>query len=69
MTSGTGLSDTEQAGMASVASEPIPGIFRGIDLTPQSDSLYDLDSSIPDVIGLCAGLAESNLFVYGTLSG
>ena len=40
--------------MASATEEPIPGIFRGFDLTPQSDSLYDLDTGIPDVIGLCA---------------
>ena len=30
------------------------GIFRGFDLTLQSESLYDLDSEIADVIGLHA---------------
>ena len=34
--------DTGQAGVASAAEEPIPGIFRGFDLTLESDSLYDL---------------------------
>ena len=54
MPSGTGLPDTEQAGVASVTEEPIPGIFRGFDLTLQLASLYDLDSGIPDVTGLRA---------------
>ena len=52
MPSGTGSPDMEQPGVASAAEEPIPGIFRGFDQTLQSDSLYDLDSGIPDVIGL-----------------
>ena len=43
-----------EPGVASVTEEPIPGIFRGFYLTLQSDSLYDLDTGIPDVIGLRA---------------
>ena len=54
MPSGTGLPDTEQAGVNSAARDPLPGIFKGFDLTLQSDRLYDLDSGIPDVIGLRA---------------
>ena len=54
MPSGTGLPDTVQAGVASASEEPIPDIFRGFDLTLQSDSLYDLDTGIPDGIGLHA---------------
>ena len=42
MSSGTGLPDTEQAGVDSVAEDYLPGIFRGFDLTLQSDRLYDL---------------------------
>ena len=38
--------------MDSVARDPLPSIIRGLDLTLQSDRLYDLDSGIPDVIGL-----------------
>ena len=33
---------------------PLPGTFRGFDLNLQSDRLYNLDSAIPDVIGLRA---------------
>ena len=51
MPSGKGLSNTEQAGVDSAAEDPLPGIFRGFELTLQSDRLYDLDSAIPDVIG------------------
>ena len=54
MPSGTGLPDMMQAGVASASEEPIPGMLRGFDLTLQSDSLYDLDTGIPDVIGLSA---------------
>ena len=54
MLSRTGLPDTEWAGVDSAAEDPLPGIFRGFDLTLQSDRLYDLDSGIPDVIGLRA---------------
>ena len=54
MPSGTGLPDTKQAGVNSAARDPLPRIFRGFDLTMQSDRLYDLDSGIPDVIGLRA---------------
>ena len=52
MSSGTGSPTTEWAGRTPAVLEPVPGIFRGFDLTLQSDSLYDLDSEIPDVIGL-----------------
>ena len=52
MPSGTGLPDTEQTDADAAAGNPTPGLFRGFDLTLQSDRLYDLDSSIPDVIGL-----------------
>ena len=48
------LFDTEQAEVDSTAVDPLPGTFRGFDLTLQSDRLYDLDSAIPDVIGLRA---------------
>ena len=54
MPSGTGLPDTEQAGVDSAAGDPLPGMFSRFDLTLQSDRLYDLDSGIPDVIGLRA---------------
>ena len=52
MPSGTGLPAVEQAGVASATGNPLPGTFRGFDLDLQSDRLYDLDSDIPDVIGL-----------------
>ena len=54
MSSGMGSPTTEWAVRTPVVLEPIPGIFRGFDLTLQSDSLYDLDSEIADVIGLRA---------------
>ena len=54
MPSGTGLPDAEQAGVNSAAGNPLPGTFRGFELNLQSDRLYDLDSAIPDVIGLHA---------------
>ena len=54
MSSGTGSPTTERAGRTAAVLEPIPGIFRGFDLTLQSYSLYDLNSEIPDVIGLRA---------------
>ena len=44
----------DQAEAASAAKNPLPGTFRGLDLNLQSDRLYDLDSAIPDVIGLHA---------------
>ena len=50
ISSGTGSPTTERAGRTPAVLEPIPGIFRGFDLTLQSDSLYDLNSEIPDVI-------------------
>ena len=52
MPSGTDLPDTEHAEVDSAAEDPLPGIFRGFELTLQSDRLYDLDSAIPDVIGI-----------------
>ena len=54
MPSGTDLPAVDQAGAASAAGNPLPGTFRGFDLNLQSDRLYDLDSAIPDVIGLRA---------------
>ena len=55
MPSGTGLPDAVQAGVdSSAAEDPLPGVFRGFELNPQSGRLYDLDSAIPDVIGLRA---------------
>ena len=54
MQSGTSLLDTEQARVDSAAEDPLPDIFRGFELTLQSDRLYYLDSAIPDVIGLRA---------------
>ena len=54
MSSGTGSPTTERAVRTPAVLEPIPGIFRGFDLTLQSDSHYDLDSEIADVIGLRA---------------
>ena len=44
----------DQAEAASAARNPLPGTFRGFDLNLQSDRRYDLDSAIPDVIGLRA---------------
>ena len=54
MQSGTGLPVVDQAEAASAARNPLPGTFRGFELDLQSDRLYDLDSTIPDVIGLQA---------------
>ena len=54
ISSGRGSPTTERAGRTPVVLEPIPGIFRGFDLTLQSDSLYDLNSEIQDVIGVRA---------------
>ena len=54
MPSGTDLPAVDQAGVASAAGNPLPGTVRGFDLDLQSDSLFDLDSAIPDVIDLCA---------------
>ena len=54
MPSGTGLPAVEQAGLTSVAGNPLPGTFRGFELNLQSDRLHDLDNDIPNVIGLCA---------------
>ena len=53
MPSGMGLPAVEQAGVTSAAGNPLPGTFREFELNLQSDRLYDLDSDIPDVIGLC----------------
>ena len=52
MSSGTGSPTTERAIRTPAVLEPLPGIFRGFDLTLQSDCLYDLDKDIADVIGL-----------------
>ena len=54
MQSGTDLPVVAQAGAASAAGNPLPGTFLGFDLNLLSDRLYDLDSAIPDVIGLWA---------------
>ena len=54
MLSGTNLPVMDQAEAASAARSPLPGTFRGFGLNLQSDRLYDLDSAIPDVIGLRA---------------
>ena len=54
MSSGMDLPVVDQAGAASAATNPLPGMFRGFNLDLRSDRLYDLDSAIPDVIGLRA---------------
>ena len=56
MQPGTDLPVVAQAGAASVAANPLqtPGAFLGFDLNLLSDRLYDMDSVIPDVIGLRA---------------
>ena len=54
MQSGTALPVVDQDGMASAAGNPVPGTFLGFYLNLLSDRLYDLDSAIPDVIGLRA---------------
>ena len=54
MQSGMDLPVVAQAGAASAAGKPLPGTFLGFDLKLRSDRLYDLDSAIPDVIGLRA---------------
>ena len=54
MQSGTALPVMDQAGAVSAAGNPLPGTFLGSDLNLLSDRLYDLDSAIPDVIGLRA---------------
>ena len=51
---GRALPVVDQAGAASAAGNPLPGTFLGSDLNLLSDRLYDLDSAIPDVIGLRA---------------
>ena len=48
MQSGTALPVVDESG------NPLPGTFLGSDLNLLSDRLYDLDSDIPDVIGLRA---------------
>ena len=52
MSSGTGSPAKKRVVRTPVVLEPLPGIFRGFDLTLQSDCLYDLDKDITDVIGL-----------------
>ena len=59
MESGTARPDTQGAGDDSAVGDPVPGGSRRSDLTLHSDRLYDLDSSIPDVIGLCAVQPEA----------
>ena len=54
MQSGTALPVVDQAGAPSAAGNPLPGTFLGSDLNLLSDRLYDLDSAMPDVIGLRA---------------
>ena len=54
MSSGTGSPTTEWAVRTPAVLEELPGIFRGFDLTLQSDCLYDVDKDIADVIGLRA---------------
>ena len=54
MQSGMALPVVDQVGAASAAGNPLPGTFLGFDLNLLSDRLYDLDSAIPDVIGLRA---------------
>ena len=41
-----------QAGATAAATNPLLGTFKGLCLDLQSDKLYDLDSVIPDVLGL-----------------
>ena len=52
MSSGMGSPTTERAVRTPAVLEPLPGIFRGFNLTLQSDRLYDLDREIAGVIGL-----------------
>ena len=54
MLSGTGMLEKKKAEVDLAAVDPLPGMDMGFDLTLQSDRLYDLDSAIPDVIGLRA---------------
>ena len=54
MSSGTGMPEKKKAEVDSPAVDSLSGMDRGFDLTLQSDRLYDLDSAIPDVIGLRA---------------
>ena len=56
MQPGTDLPVVVQAGAASAAANPLqkPGTFLGFYLNLLSDRLYDMDSVIPDVIGLRA---------------
>ena len=54
MSSGTGSPAKELAVRTPAVLEPLPGIFRGFDLTLQSDCLYNLNKDIADVIGLRA---------------
>ena len=54
MWSGTNLPVVDQAGAATVATNLLLGMFKGLSLDLKSDKLYDLDGVIPDVIGLRA---------------
>ena len=49
-----GLPDREQAGPSCAPSGPLPGTFLGPALDIRSESLYELVTDIPDVIGLRA---------------
>ena len=44
----------DQVGAAAAATNPLLGTFKGLSLDLQSDKLCDLDSVIPDVLGLRA---------------
>ena len=57
MSSGTDPPATEPAVGTPAVLEPLPYIFRGFDLTLQSDCLYDLDKDIADVIGFLRNTA------------
>ena len=57
---GTGWSDP---------GSPLPGTFRGFELNLQSDRLYDLDSDIPDVIGLRAIQPDAAVIKVMPISG
>ena len=54
MSSRMDLPVVDQVGAVAAATNPLLGTFMGLGLDLQSDKLYDLDSDIPDVIGLRA---------------
>ena len=55
------LPDREQAGPSCAPSGPLPGTSLGPALDIRSESLYELASDIPDVIGLKALSCKSNV--------